>query len=103
MLNKKILTLLTPFGLLLVVISIFGVVSLLKYLSNSSIFYSPIMSSSSILSCISVSSGTLMLSIVAFFPLGTAISPNSSLSFFVYNDCSFFEVLDSILLLRTTS
>jgi hypothetical protein len=55
------------------------------------------------LSCISVSSGTLMLSIVAFFPLGTAISPNSSLSFFVYNDCSFFEVLDSILLLRTTS
>lgn len=91
-----------PLGLLLVVIRILGFVSLLKYLSNSSMFYSPTISSSS-KSSIIVSSGTLMLSIVAFLPFGTASSPSSSLNFLVCRDFNFLSYRSAILLLKTTS
>ena len=92
----------SPFGLLFVVTKILGVLSLLKYLSNSSMFCSPSTSSSS-LSYIIVSSCTRILSIVWFLPFGTTSSPNSSLYFLVWSFFNFASWLAAIRLFMTTS
>src|ERR1700733_13780060 len=91
-----------PLGLLLVVIKILGVVKFLKYSLNSSISYSPLISSSSAL-VINVSSATLIDSIVLVIPFGAASSPSSSLTFFFFNLFINFILFYAYFFLITTS
>ena len=93
---------LTPLGLLFVVINILGVVTPSKYLENSSIFCSPLISSSSA-SVMIVSSFTRILSIVRVTPLGAASSPCSSRIFYFFNFSIFAPLRFSIFFINTTS